>query len=75
VLEQLYTSFPDIENELFKASGCAVFSQNNFLLSNQEIGLLPSYVGRGVVTDNVSGNETFMKVKGALAQFKAANKH
>lgn len=74
VLVQLYTSFPDIEDELIKASGYAVFSQNNFLLSNQEIGLLPSHVGRGIVTDNVSGNEIFMKVKGPLAQIKAANK-
>lgn len=74
VLAQLYNHFPDIEDDLIKASGYAVFSQNNFLVSNQEVGLLPSHIGRGIVTDNTSGNETYMKVKGPLAQVKSANK-
>ena len=57
MLEQLYEAKPELRQEIAAAPGYATFSNRNMNLF-----LLASGNGYGVVVDNESGDETFMRM-------------
>jgi len=57
MLEELYRSKPDLKNRIKKAAGYATFKQ-----SDVNLFLLASGNGYGVLVDNKTGKETFMRV-------------
>lgn len=56
-LEKLYAARPDMENELDSAKGYAVFS--NF---GMNLGVISTQRGGGILTDNRTADETYMKM-------------
>ncbi|MDC0088467.1 YSC84-related protein [Porticoccaceae bacterium] len=57
VLNDLYKIKPDVKAQIVKAEGYAVFSNANINLMFASVG-----AGHGVVRDNQSGKNTFMKM-------------
>jgi lipid-binding SYLF domain-containing protein len=59
-LQELYTSKPETKDKVAKAAGYAYFSNMNV-----NVLLLSSENGYGVVHDNKTGKDTYMKMAGA----------
>ena len=57
-LKRLYKVKPSVRNEIAKADGYAVFDANQ-----TNIVLLVAGAGNGVLIDNASGQQTFMKMR------------